>query len=273
MADVHKPRHIRDIAHLYISRMQPNDNREKRSVVVTGTTRDCFSGYHAANIAVGFANIGFSVRVIEISGLWPCSAHFLSLPARIYLKREEHLLGGEVSALGGVAIRFSIPEKGDAQSAQVGTSGRQRTPVRFADVIHLPIVEQTKDLQEKLAGVVAFAGQEIPVILLAANEGKAGAAWGRTNRLWRGADRHTLLLDSTHSWGGQQSRERRDIRHLTNWRRSLCDNVPCVIRDPSSYLSRSYLSICEAVISPSRFSEGKHAPRAASQPAATGPTC
>ena len=117
MADNHKPRHIRDIAHLYISRLEKRDLSGTTSVFLLGTTRDCFPGYHAANIAAGMTSIRKPVRVIELSSVWPCSAHFLSMPPQIYLRPWKQPQDEDLAAFGSVSIRFSIKRTEHLKSA------------------------------------------------------------------------------------------------------------------------------------------------------------
>lgn len=273
MADAHKPRHIRDIAHLYISRLQEDKPTRRASVVVTGTVKECFPGYHAANLAAGLSRIGHSVRLVELSGLWPCSAHFLSLPSRIYLKIKTLRPEEEISALAGVAIRFSIPTDREEQGAHLlarsrGGSGRAG-PI---DVYHLPPAGQPESLKDVARAVAARVGPETPVLLLAANRDDADAAWARTDRLWENFSRNTVLLNSNPLRSETQATGPAVLGYVTNWRQAISDAMPCVIRDPGSHLSRAYLSICETLAAPSSISKGRHGSRDFSRPPAFGRT-
>lgn len=271
MADSHKPRHIRDIAHLYISRLPQRQVVESKNVFLVGTTRSCFPGYHAANIAVGLTKMDYSVRLLELSGLWPCCAHFLSLPPRVYLRRKRHQRNEELSALANVTLRFTVPNGINSKLARRGGSDRTRSRAGCVDLYHLPPVENLQTLSKCLKEVSAYAGPDARAVMLAANEAEAGEAWKLTGEMWGKLSRSTILLACAGAHHETLQLDGTRTRYISNWQKSLCDKVTCIVRAPDSYLSRIYLSICGELTSPPRIPRGKNAPRAASRFTAAGP--
>ena len=270
MADTHKPRHIRDIAHLYISRLPQRGTADTKDVLVVGVARECFPGYHTANIAAGLAK-SFSVRLVEISGLWPCSAHFLSLRPQVYLRRKDRLRTEQLSALGNINICFSIPGERSGEPARAGGNGRTRSRAGAIDLYHLPPVEDHDELEKTLTEGLAFMGPHTQIALLASNELNARTAWKSMDGLWGNAVQNTIILAANSMSQDKHQQELTNTRYLTNWRKPLCDNVPCVVRAPDSYLSRTYMSICGELSSPPLPSRGKHASNAAQRSTAPGP--
>ncbi len=272
MTDTRKPRHIRDIAHLYISRMEKREPDGPVNVVLLGTTRDCFPGFHAANIAVGLSSIRKPVRVVELSGLWPCSAHFLSLPPQIYLRPHQPSLDEDISAVGSVSIRFTLPRRNrETARAGAGARLRKRSSAGAFEVYHLPPVEQMDDASEVYDAAVAFVSEPKRVVLLAMDKADADAAWKKTGRFWGAAQRYTVLLAGPGAGFELPEHVASGVRRLNNWRRSLSDAIPCAVRAPDSYLSRAYAAICEALSSTALTSRGKNVPGFVSSSRAAGP--
>ena len=271
MADNHKPRHIRDIAHLYISRLEKRDPAPTTNVYILGTSKECFPGYHAANIAVGLTLIRKPVRVIELSGIWPCSAHFLSMPPQIYLRSQKQQRDEDLSAFGSVTLRFSARyAEEDEAPGTAGTRYRGRSPAAAFDVYHMPPVEDLNRKMDVVGEAVSAAGGDARVALLAMDETEADAAWRKTARFWGRADRYTILLAAPRAGYQLPKQVGTNVRRLSNWRRSLSDKLPCVVRAPDSYLSRAYASICEILSSKAPPQRGNNVPGFASRSRAAG---
>ncbi len=151
------------------------------------------------------------------------------------------------------------------EPARGGGNGRSRSRTGAIDLYHLPPVEDHDELEKSSAEVLAVTGPQTQVALLASNELEASAAWKTTDRLWGDATRNTIILAANAMHQHKQHQHLTNTRYLTNWRKSLCDSVPCIVRAPDSYLSRTYMSICEELSSPPRSSRGKYASKAASR--------
>jgi hypothetical protein len=260
MDDSPKPRHIRNIAHLYISRVAAKQSDPPTRVFVVAVSRECFGAYHAANIALGFEQKGYEVELSEISGVLPCSAYFMRLPPRVYIGHKAKSPHEALSALGRVSIRFSLSRDrstGDALSGGLEVGPRRRS-AGVVEVYHLPPLGDIEALERVLEESVESAGTQSgrsmaarpTAVVLAPNEPEARRAGRRLfeNRTW--VDWSTLSLDDRPERPMRTGNTRRCLGYLTGWRSLLSDPLPCVVRDPGSHVSRSYLSICDALISP-----------------------
>jgi len=56
MGDESKPRHIKDIAHLYLSRMEQRREAPPITLLVAADTKNAFSSLHTANLAAGLSS-------------------------------------------------------------------------------------------------------------------------------------------------------------------------------------------------------------------------
>jgi hypothetical protein len=89
MNDGQKRRHIRDIAHLYISGSRDRTPAPRVTLVIVGENRACFSGFHAANLAAALSARGCSVRLSERSGLLPNAGFYLALSPSQYIRWDD----------------------------------------------------------------------------------------------------------------------------------------------------------------------------------------
>ena len=253
MDDFRKPRHIRDIAHLYLSRMPAKAGRHITRVWVVAASRDCFGAYHAANLALGIASSGHAVELVETSGVLPCAAYFLRLPPRVYLKHKAQSPEEPLSALGGITVRFSVEnraEKQDPPAPGFTVGGPSRRHGRRVEVVHLPPESESESLQASLALARESAGNDkVRALILAADESTAREAGHRIMDEQPKVHWSTLSLDRRLTAGDRARNGGRSLGYLVGWRQLLSDPVPCVIRDPESHVARSYLSICEALVS------------------------
>jgi hypothetical protein len=201
MDKTQRPRHIRDIAHLYLSRM-PAGGRgaDARRVLVTAVSRDCFSAYHVANLALGIARRGLEVELIEMSGMLPCAAYFLQMPPRVYIRHKAQSPAESLSALGGVSVRFSPDtESGNPEGEGAGegiTAGGRRWSGRVA-IFHLPPANRQDLLDAALLRVVrpgAPGGAVTRALVLAPDESMARETGRRLFDGRRGVEWKTLSL-------------------------------------------------------------------------------
>jgi hypothetical protein len=252
MDDFHKPRHIRDIAHLYISRMSATDEALPKHVYVIGTARECFAGYHAANVALCIAQKGHAVQLVEVSGTIPCSAYFLRLPPQVYLKQKLQHPEDSVSGLGGVTVRFALPSASQPRgSTRAGiATGLRRRSAGAVDVFHLPPVDELESLEGIMEEVSGIPGSQKCAVVLAPNQAEAVDAgrgvFGRRPAIqWK-----TLSLVERRYGPGEVPAGAHSLGYLVGWRSLLADPLPCVVRDPDSHVSRSYASVCDALLAP-----------------------
>jgi hypothetical protein len=264
MDNTRRPRHIRDIAHLYISRSASKDGSPPKRVYITPTSRECFGGYHAANIALGFAHKGYAVQLMEISDTVPCSAYFLRLPPSVYLKQKARVAvpsqgapTDSFSAMGGVMVRFKAPpnvsldiqpEPGLAAGI---TAGLRRRTAGAVDVFHLPPASDVDALNHALDRATDFgrADAGARAVVLAPSEAEAHEAgnriFGRRPRIaWV-----TMSLGERSHNADRSQNGRQHLGYLAGWRPLLADPLPCLVRDPESHVSRSYFSVCDALLS------------------------
>lgn len=253
MDDFRKPRHIRDIAHLYLSRMPARADGRVTRVWVMAASRECFGAYHAANLALGIASKGHAVELVEASGVLPCAAYFLRLPPRVYLKHKEQSPEEPLSALGGITVRFSVEKRAEQQDPAApgfAVGGPSRRCGRRVEVVHLPPASDTGSLQACLALARESAGKDgVRALILAADESKAREVGRRTMGEQPGIHWSTLSLERRLTAGDRARNGGRSLGYLVGWRQLLSDPVPCVVRDPESHVARSYLSICDALVS------------------------
>lgn len=255
-----RPRHIRDIAHLYISRSTAKSVAERKRVYIVAASRECFGGYHAANIALGFCQQGYAVRLMELSRKLPSSAYFLRLPPSVYLRQRSP--GRErleaFSAMSGVMVRFdaptgAVPEVGSVNAINAGLRRRSAGAV---DVYHLPPASEN----ESLVAVLDEISEQDPAaggaraIVSAFSRAEADEVGNRVFSKRPRVNWKTLSLGERSSGDGGS----RHLGYLVGWRSLLADPLPCVTRDPESHVSRSYISVCDAILAQGSTAEGKH---------------
>jgi hypothetical protein len=272
MDDFRKPRHIRDIAHLYLSRMPAKPDRHVTRVWVVAASRECFGAYHAANLALGIAGKGHSVELIEASGVIPCAAYFLRLPPRVYIKHKTISPNEPLSALGGITVRFSLDPRDEEQERAlqgIAVGGRSRRSGRRVELVHLPPAGETESVQASVTLAGSGAGSdEVRALVLAADESTARDTGHRTFDAHPRVRWSTLSLERRLTAGDRSAESGRSLGYLVGWHSLLSDPVPCVLRDPESHVARSYLSICEALVTPGSTAKERNErtkrPRAAS---------
>ena len=225
-----RPRHIRDIAHLYLSRLDGPARPGERSILVAGTTRECFPAFHVANIAVTLSTLGHRVDLVELSGHPLNAGFFLSLPAPVYV--DEAGDGSAVSALGQVTLTRSLPDRRGLGDGDRNGSGHIR-------VVHLPPVQDRRHLA---ALEDALEATDSPNLLyLAQGEGPAREAGQETGI-------YVVDVDGPRRSAGPENAVL--LGRIDRWRSSLGDPIPPVLRDPQSMLGRAYRSLCESLVSP-----------------------
>lgn len=222
-----KPRRIRDIAHLYLSRKESDATvPEPRRVLARAGGRYLFPGFHIANIAAALSARGTSVRLFELSGLQPNAAFFLAMPPRVYLDRPLEGQGAWISALGGVRVTMSGDES-------LREAGRVNGPC--VDIVHLPPDPRPRGAGRPLARPSPQAAER-DGIEIEFTDGEAERSVRYT------------LGPSVHSGPRVVSEQSIRTGVLERWQRGLTDPVPAVFRDRDSMLARAYDAIAGHIL-------------------------
>lgn len=238
MGGTYRPRHIRDIAHLYISNSQSTSYAPSATLLTVGENRRCFSGFHAANLAAALSAKGVCVHLFERSGVLPNAGFFMSLPPRRYIPWEDDE-DAPVAGVGGVTIDCSpkgFPTfEGDSRCPRV-------------DVVHLPPTLPEKPFQEGLRDVRGFVQPVTILLILRIGKTTSGEIPECVARELGPVAACVLYLDDTGPHSRDDDPSVCDLGSVTDWVSALRDRVPAVIRAPDSALSRVYLAVCDRVL-------------------------
>ena len=234
MSEGHHPRHIRDIAHLFISR--PRERSRRLTILVSGLDRECFPALHVSNLALAVRSAGATVGINEISGLVPGCGYFLSLPPAVYLPTKGRA-SEWVSALGGLRLSHDV------------TAPEPDPDVCF---VHLPPLTRSHAISSALAETPRADACVVlwPSLPEARSEARSEAELSVADgmkalgRVRYSAGRFVLRLDHTVA---DHWEDLYPLGAVRGWRSTLSDRVPAVIRDPDSYLARSYLTAGEVL--------------------------
>jgi len=240
MNDGQRRRHIRDIAHLYISGARHGEPAPRLCLVIAGQDRRCFPGFHAANLAAALAARGCEVYLHERSGLLPNAGFYFSLPPSRYIRWEDSE-GETDSGLAGVTVDCS---DGTVKVAR-GESPRARI-----DLFHIP--PMTEKNQAMDCSAVSGEEPETPVIVVLVGGERVwdGAPAGFLERF----DPDTVLVFRTGESGAveREAGSTADppfsgLGAVTGWETALADRVPVVVRAPDSGLSAGYFAAADAL--------------------------
>lgn len=229
MSEHRRARHIRDIAHLYLSHSVPARRRMPLNIYITASTRDCFSSLHVANLAVALADRSDPLCVYEFSGLLPNVAYHLSYPPAVYLSRNQE---EDAWLLGPRSLRLALSRAALPQS-DTG-DGEIR-------LIHLPPIARGlaaedcyRHVSQKLTGsscLITLLDQDGPQVTWPDIEVPIVS---------------TFVLNLVPSVKRGNCNE--SLGFLGDWRRHVGDRTPVVLQHPGSPIAREYLSICEALV-------------------------
>lgn len=245
MLENRKPRHIRDIAHLYISRPQPRTQDSFVSVWITAEHKRCFPGFHVANLAASLSARNGPVRLLDRSGLLPNAGYFMSLSPRRYIRWGED--GARLAAgLGGVEI--------DCSSREFRNFPPASRPVRV-EIVHLPpfspadrfeaaLEEARKRVRPVSVLVVLRSVRTLGEGLPPSVEAELRPAATFVIRL---AEFPVGRID-TPPGAWKDEPDAIDLGRVVDWERSIDDRVPPVLRAPNSALAQTYRSASEALL-------------------------
>lgn len=245
MLENRRPRHIRDIAHLYISRPQHRTPAPAVSVWVTAEHKRCFPGFHAANLAAALSSKNCPVRLLDRSGLLPNAGYYMSLPPGRYIRWQDD---GEALSTGLAGTEVDCSTE-CSRPLPLGA----RAP--RVELVHLPPISSGDRFRDALrnagaadgaAGILVVlrdAGQtpaEIPPSLSVQLNPAATFVLRVGESVSGGAD------EDPSAWGEDSGVI--DLGRVADWRGAVGDRVPVVIRTPEASLSQTYRSASEALL-------------------------
>jgi hypothetical protein len=237
MAATRRPRNIRDIAHLYLSRRQNFKQPPALNIFLAGQSKDCFSGFHVANLAAAFAVRGAKVRVFELSGLLPNAAFYFSHPPGVYLKALRGKDREFSPALNAISVTFD--------SIRL-MSERPATEELRVDLIHLPTMGDGEEHSELLSNLRdRCQGERWGLFVRRDEEHSRDRLF--YHRLGASAT-FTLSLSKSNGSSPVKSVASKSLGSIAKWETAVEDRVPIVARNPNSGLAREYLSICESIL-------------------------
>jgi hypothetical protein len=211
------PRHIRDIAHLYLSRMRGRGGG--LHLVVAGVSGDVVPAFHVANLALAAAARGITTRVRESSGLPVNAGCFLGLNPRCW-NAVPDTATGPVAAFARVTFALGDGAEMDAD------------PEDGIEIVHVPPWETGSEHAHAVDRALARAGPAI--VLFLAERDAEPRPWQR-NAHGGVASRVAFVTRAGHAAPGNGC-----AGTFTRWVRVLTDPLPVVVRDPGSRLARQY---------------------------------
>ncbi|GEM_PF-6530032 len=240
-----KPRHIRDIAHLYLTGLAKSKSHFNDIVMVIGEDSSCFTALQIANLAtssaLGFltASISKSINICEISGLMPETGFYFSMPAESYMSRDEGAKESSVCAL----LNIKIDSSPGAASAR-----RETLREGSLDFVHLPPLSNRSALAKALAVFDTDVHDGMVLLVVGKKEVSADkAAW--LQDALGGKCRVSLLdIGKRIERNCYQKGALNPSGSLEGWHTILTDRLPVVLRSPRSVLAGAYESACESLL-------------------------
>jgi hypothetical protein len=222
------PRHVRDIAHLYLSRMRRPGAGGVR-LVVAGMSADVIPAFHVANLALAAGARGLSARIEDRSGLPINAGCFLGLDPSCWVARED----GPVAPVAAFA-RVSFTLIRERESPVMGSSPtdlRERI-----EVVHISPFDAGPEHARALPLAISDA---IPTVVLYLAE------CNTEPRPWRDVRERVGVVGRVAyvSHAAQAAVEDGCSGAFTRWKRSLTDPLPLMVRDPESRLARQYTDV------------------------------
>jgi len=236
MAVTHRPRNIRDIAHLYLSRRVIHTPASSLNIFLTASSKDCFSGFHTANLAAAFSKQKACVRVFELSGLLPNAAFYFSHSPHVYLGWEKVSPREFAPALNAISVAFD--------PVRLMSEFPQDRGLRV-NLIHLPPAGVDGQSAVFLKRVVGRCARERWAIYLTPD----GSVCDPDVLRWLGS-RATFSLTVDNGSGSTRppAVATGSLGSISRWRMALKDRVPVVFRNPNTGLSRQYMAISESIL-------------------------
>lgn len=240
MSEPGKPRHIRDIAHIYLSRMQSTRPAAHDRLLVCGESRATISAFHTAAMAAAFAMKGASghaaldVRVFEVSGVLPNTGYYFALPAHLCLGFGADTSPAWTTALFDLKVCFT--ENPEPAEALYGGSSR-------LEIYHVPPYENRDRFLRMIERLRRKpAGNTLCIYVTHDGSGvdEAQAAMSTLQEMAR--------FCTLHVGPGSGIADSRQLGCVRGWESRVTERIPAVCRDPRATLVRRYDSICEGLI-------------------------
>jgi len=281
MNDGQKRRHIRDIAHLYISGARRRDPAPRACLLVTGENKLAFPGFHAANLAAALAARGCEVRLHERSGLLPNAGFYLALPPTGYIPWN---LADDETAIGlsGVTLDYAPrrdeevsgettrpqvdffhfpPLSGVTPAGEPSTHERASVEPAALECAALLRAQPRPILIVVVAGAggprpgipAGFLGSLVPDVVMALRTGDSGLAGCGVDGLpvgtcgETGPDGSRGNMDRGDEILGKTDLPFPEAGRVIEWEDVLADRVPAVVRAPDSALANAYLAAADAI--------------------------
>jgi hypothetical protein len=229
------PRHIRDIAHLYLSRARVP--RGTSRLLVAGVSPDVIPGFHAANLALTAAAGGFTVRLVEASGLPVSAGCFLGLDPCCWVP-DGRAPEAAVSAFARVSFARS---SGPAHPAPAvpGEDGWGNV----LEIVHAPPWDAG---DAHVRAVVDAVAEPAALVYLAGQDGSP-RPWLEWRSVTNVAARVAFVSRGVSSPGHPEC-----AGVITRWSTALTDPLPAVLRDPGSRLARQYRDVLTNLLADTR---------------------
>lgn len=227
------PRHVRDIAHLYLSRMRRTGGGPVR-LVVAGMSADVIPAFHVANLALAAAARGLAVHIVDRSGLPVNAGCFLGLDPHCWVARED----GPVAPVAAFArVTFTLSRDRGSSSAQDSSTELGE----LVEMIHVPPFDAGPEHAHALSGAISLAVPTVVVYL---------AEFLAEPRPWRemGEREGVVRRVAYVTRAGRDGAEDGCVGALVRWKRSLTDPLPVMVRDPDSQLARQYTDLMSKLL-------------------------
>jgi len=223
---VDPPRHIRDIAHLYLSRMRRPGVGAVR-LVVAGVNADVIPGFHVANLALAAAARGIPTRIEDASGLPVNAGYFLALDPHCWVSGPNGRISN-VAVFARVTFTLAVDPEGNSQQISPADS---RDGV---EIVHAPPWDTGPEHAHAIALAVSRGGPT--VVLYLAERDVEPRPWREIDGGHPGVVRWVAYVTSA----GRAVAGDGCAGMFTRWTRALTDPLPVVVRDPGSRLARQY---------------------------------
>lgn len=235
MKDFRRPRHIRDIAHLYLSKKKRATGSVPVRLLVAAQDQTSFPAFHVANIAAAMALRKARVRIHELSGILPNACFYFCHPPHIYMgsKTESDTV---IPGLHGIDLSFDLPGRVDTDDVDA--------PFHVT-LVHLPPFSLEKDVLKTADALTDFDGETWAMLLVGDDAILPDFQAQFVDRL---GSYRSLVLSTGAGPTPIEDEGPRKLGGVYDWESSLTDRVPIVLRSPEIPLSLTYLSVCDSLL-------------------------
>jgi len=232
MKDSRRPRHIRDIAHLYLSKKKRAMGSVPVRLLVAAQDQTSFSAFHVANIAAAMALRKARVRIHELSGILPNACFYFCHPPHVYMGSRAPVIPG----LHGIDLSFDLPGQVDGDDVDA--------PFHVT-LVHLPPFSVERDVLKTADTLTDFDGETWAMLLVGDDAMLPDFQAQFVDRL---GSYRSLVLSTGVGRTHIDDEGPRKLGGVFDWEASLPDRVPIVLRSPEIPLSLTYLSVCDSLL-------------------------